>query len=249
MRQRLVVLNVLLLAAIAASGWQLRRMWLDAQARDHALVARKAKPVPPAAAPAPAAPQPVTAATYLDVARKMLFAKDRNPEVVIEVAPEKPLPPLPRVHGVMNLGDGLTVIMSEKSGERHHGVKVGDKIGEYQLAAVEGDQLVFSWEQKVVKKRLDELISRRDEKAPEPAAAASGANTGAPRPGGRVVAETVSPPQPKAKPDAEPGKEIGAGLAACIPGDDSPAGTEKNGMRKVINKTPFGDACRWETAK
>ncbi|MFN0166080.1 MAG: hypothetical protein ACKV22_06585 [Bryobacteraceae bacterium] len=249
MNRRLVLLNLLLLAAITAGASQLRQMWLASQARDRTLVARKVKPIPPAAAPAPAAPQPATAAAYLEVAKKMLFAKDRNPEVVIEVTPERPLPPLPRVHGVMNLGDGLTVIMSEKSGERHRGVKVGDKIGEYQLAAVEGDQLVFSWEQKVVKKRLDELISRRDEKAPESAAASSGANTGAPKPGGRVVPETVTAETPKAKPDAEPGKELAPGMAACIPGDDSPAGTEKGGMRKVVTKTPFGDACRWETAK
>jgi hypothetical protein len=246
MNQRLTVLNLLLLAALAAAGWQLRKQWREAEAREQAFLGQRvpAPPAPPAGT-SPAA-EPVTAASYLEVAEKMLFAKDRNPQVVVEIPPEKPLPPLPRVHGVMNLGDGLTVIMSEKPGERHKGVRVGEKIGEFQLAAVEGDQLVFAWENKQIKKRVDELIARGGDKPAEPAPA----DTETKREGGRIIPETpAAPAAPKPKGEAAPGREMGPGLAACQPGDDSPAGTEKDGMRKVITKTPFGDSCRWEAIR
>jgi hypothetical protein len=149
----------------------------------------------------------------------------------------------------MNLGDGLTVIMSEKAGERHRGVQVGQQIGPYKLAAVEGEQLVFTWKDKTVKKKIDELISRREEKVEVAAANADQANTGAPRPGGRIVPETPASKVPAPKVEAAPGVEMAPGISACQPGDDSPAGTVKDGKRKVVTKTPFGDACRWETVR
>ena len=250
MSRRLLIVNALLAIALIAAATNLRQRWLDAKAREQAILSQRAKPLPPPPVPAAPAKTNVSPATYLEVAQKMLFSKDRNPEVVIEVPPEKPLPPLPRVHGVMNLGDGLTVIMSEKAGERHRGVQVGQQIGEYKLAAVEGEQLVFTWENKTVRKKVEELISRREETpAAAPAVNSDAANTGAPRPGGRIVPETPAPNVPQTKAEAAPGKEISAGISACVPGDDSPAGTEKDGKRKVVTKTPFGESCRWETAK
>jgi hypothetical protein len=45
------------------------------------------------------------------------------------------------------------------------------------------------------------------------------------------------------------GVEIGTDIRACVPGDDSPAGTVRDGYRKVISDTPFSKVCRWEKAK
>lgn len=42
---------------------------------------------------------------------------------------------------------------------------------------------------------------------------------------------------------------IGGGVKACVPGDDSPAGTVVDGYKKVIEATPFGTACRWIAVK
>jgi hypothetical protein len=249
MSRRLLILNTVLVLALISAGMKLRQVWLEAKGREQAILSVHAKPLAAPKAPAAPAKAPITPASYLEVAQKMLFSKDRNPDVVIEVPPEEPLPPLPRVHGVMNLGDGLTVIMSEKAGERHHGVQVGQSIGPYKLAAIEGEQLVFTWKDKTVKKRVDELISRREEKQEVVAAPSDQANTGAPRPGGRIVPETPASKVPAPKAEAAPGKELSPGISACQPGDDSPAGTEKDGKRKVITKTPFGESCRWETAR
>ena len=42
---------------------------------------------------------------------------------------------------------------------------------------------------------------------------------------------------------------IGEGSKACLPGDDSPAGTVAEGYKKVLEPTPFGVACRWIAVK
>jgi hypothetical protein len=247
--RRLLIINTVLVLALISAGMKLRQLWLEAKGREQAILAQRAKPLPPPAVPAAPGKPAITPASYLEVAQKMLFSKDRNPDVVIEVPPEEPMPPLPRVHGVMNLGDGLTVIMSEKAGERHRGIQVGQDIGPYKLASIEGEQLVFTWKDKTVKKKVEELISRREEKVEVAVPNSDLANTGAPRPGGRIVPETPASKVPPPKAEAAPGKELAPGVSACQAGDDSPAGTEKDGKRKVITKTPFGDSCRWETAR
>jgi hypothetical protein len=34
-----------------------------------------------------------------------------------------------------------------------------------------------------------------------------------------------------------------------VPGDTTPAGTVRDGYRKLVTQTPFGNACRWELVK
>ncbi len=234
-----MLLNLALVALIAAGAWRLREEWKEREARRNAVLGAK---IATAAAP-PSVPPPATtsvkAASYFDIAQKMLFAKDRNPQVIIEVKPvepEKPLPPLPAVHGVMNIGDGPLVMMSEKPGARQRGIHPGDKIGEYKLVSISSDEVELAWENRTVRKRLAELIDRAGDKS-QAAAPAPQASAPAPAP----------PPATPGKP--EPGKQIAEGMSACQPGDDSPAGTVVNGMKKVITQTPFGPQCRWEATK
>ena len=54
--------------------------------------------------------------------------------------------------------------------------------------------------------------------------------------------------QPQAQVEASPGDDIGGGVRACRKGDDSPAGTQKDGWKKVLLSTPMGSTCRWERA-
>ncbi len=59
--------------------------------------------------------------------------------------------------------------------------------------------------------------------------------------------EAGSKQDPAAVPDlARPGRDIGAGKKACQKGDTSPAGTVRDGMKKVIVHLPIGQNCRWE---
>ncbi|MBI3470132.1 MAG: hypothetical protein HY013_02095 [Candidatus Solibacter usitatus] len=178
------------------------------------------------------------------MAQKALFWKDRNPQVILEApAPvqEKPAPPLPVLYGVMDIGDGPILMMSEKGAARHRGVRVGETIGEYKLAALEGEALVLNWEGKTVRKKREELAPKKDDAPPV------AADTGRPAP---VVTSTPSAPSQSQSPaKSEPGVELTAGVKACIPGDTSPAGTVVDGYKKIVTPTPFGNQCRWEAVK
>ena len=85
MKRKLWLLNFVLLALIVAAGWYLRVRWLEEQAREKQIWSQQLKPAPPPPVSALVAPAPVQAASYLDVAQKLLFSKDRNPNVEVVV--------------------------------------------------------------------------------------------------------------------------------------------------------------------
>jgi hypothetical protein len=135
----------------------------------------------------------------------MLFAKDRNPTVVVEVKPEppKPMPKLPALYGVMNLLDGTTAIMSEKPETRHVGVRPGEKIGEFTLVAVDRDEITFAWEGKEVTRKIDAMIDRAGPAPPAPGGVA-------PR---SAPAVAVAPQAPQKRGEPAPGVEVAKGIA------------------------------------
>jgi len=240
LKRKLWLLNFALIALLAAGGLRLRNEARDFQARKRATLGKKV-PIPAPPPPLPAAPPPVvTASSYLEIAQKMLWSKDRNSQVIVDPpkppAPPKPLPPLPAVHGVMNL-DGPIVMMSDKQGARQRGIRPGEKIGEFKLVSVNGKELVLSWEDRTVTKTLDELIDRAGDSA---------AGTGVSGPAG---AGAAPPPVQQSIGKPEPGVKLTEGISTCQTNDPSPAGTVVNGMRKVIRQTPFGASCVWEAVK
>jgi hypothetical protein len=242
LKRKLWLFNFLLIAAIALAGWQLRKEAREMHTREHGILDKR-PPIPPPPALPPALPAPtVTAAAYIEIADKLLLSKDRNSKVIVDPPkppdPPKPLPPLPAVYGVMNIGDGPTVMMSEKSGGRQRGVHPGEKIGEFKLVSANGDELVLAFENRTVKKKLDELIDRGGTEAVVAAGGPAGAAASSSPP---------PPPPPVGKP--EPGVKLGEGLANCQSNDPSPDGTIANGMRKVKRQTPFGESCSWEAVK
>jgi hypothetical protein len=241
LKRKLWFLNILLVAAIALAGWQLRKEARELHAREHGVL-DKHPPVPPPPMQPPAPPAPtVTGAAYLDIADKMLFSSDRNSKVIVDPPPPpkppKPLPPLPAVYGVMNIGDGPTVMMSEKSGGRQRGVHPGEKIGEFKLVSASSEELVLAFEDRTVKKKVDELIDRGGVES----VVAAGQNG----PPGTAVSTPVAPVVSA----PAPGVKLTEDTANCQTGDPSPAGAVVNGMRKVVMSTPFGNACRWEAVK
>jgi hypothetical protein len=241
LKRKLVSLDLALVLAIGAVSWRLREDWVAARAREQKL-RETHRAAQSAVASVPAAPEPVTATGYADIAQKMLFSKDRNPTVVIEPAPApppKPMPPLPVLYGVMSLLDGPTVIMSERRDTPHEGVRTGDKVGEFTLVAVTRDEITLEWDGKEITKQIDEMIDRS---AKEPAQPPPDTVRGQ-----RPAVTTISqPPAQPQRADSVPGVDVGKGMRSCLPGDTSPAGTVSNGFRKVVNPTPFGQQCHWE---
>ena len=240
MKNKLLLLNAVLLVAIGTGVWRFREGWVAARAREQAVLSRRVTPRPVGNAPADPHIEPVLATSYADIAEKMLFAKDRNPTVVVEVKPEppKPMPKLPVLYGVMNLLDGTTAIMSEKAETKHVGVRPGDKIGEFTLVAVNRDELTLAWEGKEVTRKIDDMIDRAGPVQPAPSGTIP-----RPKPVSGVVAPQSQEPARKAEPI--PGVEVAKGIRACQPGDSSPAGTVADGYKKLVTPTPFGDSCRW----
>jgi hypothetical protein len=239
LKSRLVALNLFLLLLATGAGWILRNSWMESRAREQALLNQRMRPLPPPAiAPIPK-PTPAVPTNYVEVAQKMLFVRDRNPNVILKPPPAPPPPPpmpaLPAAYGVMNIGEGPMVILSEKPGAQHKGYKPGDKVGEFNLLALNNSEILLEWHGERIKKTIEEL---RDHSAAAPSAPEPSRSAAAPAGGG---ATTLTPTKPG------PGEaSMGRGSKACKDGDPAPAGTVMDGLKKVVTESPFGKTCRWE---
>jgi hypothetical protein len=249
LKRRLLLVNLVLLALIGAAGWKMRQNWIQARQREARMFGRPLQPAPAPSLPASPPVAPVTAGTYLDVAQQVLFSQDRNPVVVVEAAPPKPMPPLPIFYGVMDLGQGPTVILGEKPDGGHRGYKIGDRIGEFKLVSINRTEIEFEWDGQPVRRTLDQMAAVRRQllaQQPQTQQQAPAAQPSPPQ-------EQPAPPKPNSgsaviatnvKPGPAPGKD--GEIRGCVPGDNSPAGTVVDGYRKLISTTPFGKICRWE---
>jgi hypothetical protein len=130
-------------------------------------------------------------------------------------------------------------MLSAKQGEPSRRYSAGDKVGEFTLAEVGSYGIVLEWDGRQFRKSLKELRAAAPAASPAPAAAPAAA---APT----VVApiRTVT-----ASPDPGPGAQVGADHKECQGGDVSPAGTIRNGYRKMLIASPFGNLCTWELVK
>ena len=179
----------------------------------------------------PAAAQPVQ---YADVATKDLFAKDRNPNVIIDppkVEIPKPMPALPVVYGVLGLPSGTRAIMAVKQGAAGKAVHEGDQVGEFKIVSLTTKDVVLDWDGKQIPRKIDDLMDR------------SSATT---EPQGPAVA-AAPPPKPIA-PGPAKSDDPKQTEKPCVPGDNSPAGTVVDGYRKAYAAaiTPFGPmGCHW----
>jgi hypothetical protein len=45
------------------------------------------------------------------------------------------------------------------------------------------------------------------------------------------------------------GADMGGGFHGCLATDNSPSGTVKDGYKKIIMQTLFGQSCHWEQVK
>jgi hypothetical protein len=230
LKYRLWVLNFALAGAVVYAGVHFRNQWRTARARETAVLAVKVKAAPPPPfSPLPMEP-PVTASSYAQIAMRTLFDPSRNPNVVVEVPPPPPppvMPPLPVCYGVMNLGDGTAAILAENDKAQHQLLHPGAAIGQFKLVDVNTDEIVLEWNGQQIRKPLIEI------------AAAPAEHPAAP------VADNTPPPPP-APVKAGPGDDTGRGFKTCSMADGMAEGAQSEGYRKVVYRTPFGQACRWE---
>ena len=235
-----MLFDLLLAAAVMYGAYQLRVRWTAARAHQRVVLEKRVKPVPPPPVSPMQPPAPAVPAVYGDIAQKMLFSKDRNSTVVVDAPPPKPpkpMPPLPVVHGVMNIGEGPSAVLSEKSGGPHREFKPGQQIGEFKLVSVNSREIVLDWDGQKIVRKIDELI---DKSPPQQSAADE-----------RPVAAPPAAAATSEKPGSAtgPGVDIGQGFRACQSGDNTPAGTVVDGMKKNTWQTPFGMGCRWDPVK
>src|SRR6266446_2863422 len=137
MNRKILALNLALLALLGTLGWMLRAHWRETRARELATLSKAARKIEVLPPPSPAPPEVAVPANYLEVAQETLFSKDRNPNVIVEVAappppPEVPTPPRPFYYGQMGLGPQPVALLSvEKGGQK--GFHVGDDVGPFKL--------------------------------------------------------------------------------------------------------------------
>jgi pyruvate/2-oxoglutarate dehydrogenase complex dihydrolipoamide acyltransferase (E2) component len=251
--RKLTLLNLLLVALLGAAGWQLRERWLEARATADTQMQRRATPPPPPAIPVMETVKPVDAPAYLDVATKMVFSKDRNPNVVIEAAPpppEDPVPTFPAVYGVMEIGGPITVFMSDGTSAAQKGYRPGEKVGAFKLLSATRNEFVLGWKDKTFTKTLADLKPKAGQ---QPSAAGPPSAPAAQAPSQPASSLAANATQDEKMAAAQKSMirdgvmlDTGPGNRACVPGDTSPAGTVVAGYRKVMNTNPFGRVCYWE---
>jgi hypothetical protein len=184
------VLNLALLALAGALLWTLRANWIEAKARERAMLRRKVAAKTILAPPALPTVKAVAPAEYIDVASKMLFSKDRNPTVVVEPpkpAPEPVMPALPSYHGQMSIGEPV-ILLSASANAAQRGYHAGDQVGDFKLVSFDENRAAFEWKGKSVERKLEEL---RPKEPTAPGGAQAGSKSAAPAPAPASAAATT----------------------------------------------------------
>jgi hypothetical protein len=241
--RKILALNLALLALLGTLGWMLRQHWRETRARQLATLSKAPRPGAQLPPPSPVPPEAAVPANYLEVAQKTLFSKDRNPNVIIEVAPpppppaEVPVPPRPAYYGQMTLGEPVAFLSGEKGGQK--GFHIGDKVGPFKLLAFNRETVTFEWNGKTLEYPVADL---------KPKAAALVAQPGVPT----FAPEKVIGAGAVIGITQEKGGVLGVQngeIRSCVTGDNSPSGTVKDGYRKSIVPGAFGPSCLWEPIK
>jgi hypothetical protein len=239
LRRKLWLIDLALLALVVWTGFALRDRWEQSRKREEVLLGQMVPKVPAPEIPPLPGVSPAAAVNYLAVAEQLVLSRDRNPNVILDPPPAppppKPMPPLPLAYGVIDLGSGPTVILSERSGAQHRGYRPGETIGEFKLLAVNNQDIVFEWEGQQVARKMEEIIDKNAKAVETPAAPQS------------ATPKPTAPTTVGAK--AGPGTALGPTTKSCVPNDTTPAGTVQDGYKKVVMRTPFGESCRWEAVK
>jgi hypothetical protein len=244
MTRRLVALNLLLVALIAAACWRMRVVWIEQERASAAFFAKPVSAGDPPVVLIPDPPRQVMAMNYLEVAQQLMFSRDRNPTVIVDVVAPKPMPPLPLYYGMINLGDGPKVVLASARGSGQRSYLPGQQIGDFKLLAIEPTGLVFEWEGKRIPAAYAQLKDNEPPPQAQSRAAAASSTPQPPKPAPTAAATTIG-----SQPVAGPGESAGTDRRMCQAGDSSPEGAVVGGFRKVLAATPFGKSCYWEKVR
>ncbi len=247
MKRRLLLLNALLAGILVLGAAELYRQIIEADGR-HQRVQAFTDPKQPPEFPASADPSPARPADFMPVVERMLFSADRNAEVVVETAEVEVdrRPALPQLSGVVDFGSGPTALMTAGSDKAPVWLAVGDKVGDFVFEGIEGENIKLKWKEESFTATREQLS-----RAPEPPRRAANARTSAIRnprspQGSQPAAAAKAADMAGVGQDNRIGPEIAPGRYAAVPGDDSPEGSEHNGLVKRVRKTPFGSSSWWE---
>ncbi len=221
MNRRLIVLNLALLALAGALVWTLRTNWLQAKARERAVLQRKVAAKAVLAPPALPTMKAVAPAEYIDVAGKMLFSKDRNPTVVVEPPkppPEPVMPALPNYHGQMAIGEPVILLSASANGAQRS-YHAGEQVGDFKLVRFDEDRVAFEWKGKSVERKLEEL---RPKEAPA-AGAQTASRSAAPAARASAPSAAATPIQPVASLDHPSPAAASAASGASASATPAPA--------------------------
>ncbi len=259
MSRKIILLNLVLIALAGTCIWQLRLKRTEAATHQKAILQQAPHPpavVPP---PPPAVVRTPSPAEYVDVAQKTLFAKDRNPNVVVAAPPPPPPPPpmpaLPSYSGQMALGQPVIFLTLSGTTEQK-GYRSGDDVGPFKVISFDRETVTFEWDGKTVERELSALkpkeplpqAAQNNAPAPNAAAAAAAAQ---PTSGITSLAATTTNLATNSSASKGPalGNDMGGGYRGCAAGDTSPAGTTLEGYRKVVSQGLMGSSCHWEQIK
>ena len=236
MNRKLLILDVVLAAVAVYAGFQFRSQWMAAKAREAAILNQKPAPLPTPQFTPLAAASAVLSAGYAEIAQRLLFDRSRNSTVVVETVPPpppKPMPALPVYHGMMNIGDGPTAILSVNASSPQMEIRPGEEIGPFKLVDINTQEIALEWDGKIIRKSVDEILDRATRQV------VADGNTPAP-------GEPPPPVLPVIKTPLGPGDDTGRGFKTCQLNDSTPDDSVIDGYRKVSIRTPFGNACRWD---
>ena len=247
MNRKLLLINVVLLGLVILGVAELVRQAQDAQQR-YALLHDPMPPKEAPAYPAPAAPPRVRQRDYMPVVDRLLFSRDRNPivEVEVPVAEVEQRPGFPLLVGLMDLGDGPIAMMAASAKGTPRPVAIGEKVGDFTFVAAQGETLTLEWNGQQFEATEAEL---------------NGADGADPDPRPRVQASAPAR-RPAAKSstrlDREKSKSVStkyyigpelsgqAGRRTADPADGVGDGTESDGYVRRVRQTPFGAQHWWQ---
>jgi hypothetical protein len=251
MNRRVLLLNLALFALAGALGWLLRQHWIEEKQHEREIFTRAAQKKAILPPPPVQAPKPISPAEYFDVAQKMLFSRDRNPNVVVEVKPPPPkpaVPPFPLYYGQIGLADPTIFLAVNGSAQKSY--HAGDKLDKFKLVSFDRDTITLEFDDENIEKKLEDLKPKEQAppqqaaySAPAPAAAAAAQPQSRSLASGSAGDSSTEPKNPAL------GADYGSGFRAAVPGDTSPAGTVLDGYKKVCTHTMMGQDCHWEQVK
>lgn len=261
MSRKMIWLNVALVGLAALLAWQLRLRRQQAEAGERAVLLQRARQqaifTPPQGPPT----KPVAPADYIDTAQKMLFSKDRNPNVIVEVPPPAPPPPpppkmpdLPYYYGQLHFGGPPVIELRAANGKDQKGYEAGDKIGDFTVVSFDRDTVTFEWNGEQIERKVADLQPKdapspqasqpQQPPQPPPQAASAAKSNG-------VIAIGASDSQESAASSIPSvvGPDVGGGYYGCKAGDSTPSGTVVSGFLKTSSQGLMGQSCRWERVK